>query len=159
MKHYKSEIWSTIIQWIFCQILECQLPCTNIKYLNWRPSGDGSVGTAQMQGIALCTCNWKRAKTTARPSAQDTMKTASQGFSTIVLNLLKIFSQNICFLGPCTYRELRATDGVNVRSLLYILKGLNHYWNVTLTMKRSLHQWDLIIRLALYSICSIYTLF
>jgi len=31
----------------------------------------------------LCTCNWKRFNTTARPSAQDTVKTASKRFWTL----------------------------------------------------------------------------
>jgi len=47
-----------------------------------RPSGDGSVGNEQRQGITLCTCNWKRSNTTAIPCAQVTMKTASKRFST-----------------------------------------------------------------------------
>jgi len=54
-------------------------------------------------------------------------------------------------MGPRTYRKLReSADRVNVRSLSYILRGLNHYWNLKWTMKRSLHQWDHIIRLAWY---------
>jgi len=36
---------------------------------------------------------------------------------------------------------------VNIWSLLCILGGLNHYWNVKWTMKRSSHHWDHIIRL------------
>jgi len=62
-----------------------------------------------------------------------------------------MFFQNIYFLGPRTDRQLHASaDRVNIRSLLYILRGLNHYWNVKWTMKRSLHHWDHIIRLAWY---------
>jgi len=42
-------------------------------------------------------------------------------------------------MGPCSYRELRASaHKVNVLSLLYILRGLNHNWNVKWTLKRSL---------------------
>jgi len=49
---------------------------------------------------------------------------------------------------PCTYRGLRASaHRVNVRSFPYILSGLNHYWNVKWTMKRSLHHCDHIIKL------------
>ena len=51
--------------------------------LNWRPSGDGSVGTEQRQGIALCIYNWKRSNPTAKPNPQIVMKTASQCFLTI----------------------------------------------------------------------------
>ena len=49
-----------------------------------------------------------------------------------------------CFkIGPCTYRRLRASaDRVNVWSLLYIIRELNHYWNMKWTMKRSSHHWD-----------------
>jgi len=51
-------------------------------------------------------------------------------------------------MGPCNYRGLRArAHRVNVWSLLYILRGLKHCWNVKWTMKRSLHHWDHIIRL------------
>jgi len=51
-------------------------------------------------------------------------------------------------MGPRTYRGVRASaDIVNVWSLLYILRGLNQYWNVKCTVKRSLHHWDHIIRL------------
>ena len=71
MKHYKSVD--------FCQTIECQSP------LNKRslPTGDGSVGDEQRQGITLCTCNCKRSNAAPRPSAQATMKTASKRFSTI----------------------------------------------------------------------------
>jgi len=37
-------------------------------------------------------------------------------------------------MGPCTYRGLRASaHRVNVRSLPYILRRLNHYWIVKWT--------------------------
>jgi len=54
-------------------------------------------------------------------------------------------------MGPRTYRGLRTSaDRVNVWSLSYILRGLNHNWNAKWTMKRSSHHWDHIIRLAWY---------
>jgi len=53
-------------------------------------------------------------------------------------------------MGPCTYRGLRASaHRGNVWSLLYILRRLNHNWNVKGTMKRSLHHWYHIIRLVI----------
>jgi len=63
-------------------------------------------------------------------------------------------------MGLCTYRGFRAsTPRVNVWSLLYILGGLNNYWNVKWTMKRSLHHYDHIIRLIIQpAIRSIYTI-
>ena len=46
-------------------------------------------------------------------------------------------------MDPQAYRALRASAyRVIVWGLLYILRGLNHYWNVQWTMKRPLHHWD-----------------
>jgi len=46
-------------------------------------------------------------------------------------------------MDPHAYRALRASAyRVIVWGLLYILRGLNHYWNVQWTMKRPLHHWD-----------------
>ena len=72
-----------------------------------------------------CTRSWKKPNPAARPSAQVTMKTASQRFSTRTgLNLFKLFFQN----GSHTYGGLGASaERVNVWSLLYILGGLNQY--------------------------------
>ena len=36
------EIWNTINQWNFCQVLMSSPPCTNVKPPYWRLSGDGS---------------------------------------------------------------------------------------------------------------------
>jgi len=58
MKHYNSVD--------FLSNFRMSIPLNKRKSLNYRPSGDGSVGNAQRQGIALCTCNWKRSKTTPR---------------------------------------------------------------------------------------------
>jgi len=58
-------------------------PLHKRKVPQLKASGDGSVGNEQRQGITHCTCNWKKSNTTARQSAQVTMKTASQRFSTI----------------------------------------------------------------------------
>jgi len=49
-------------------------------------------------------------------------------------------------MGPCTYKLCASAHRVKVWSLVYILRGLNHSWNVKWTMKRSLHHWDHIIR-------------
>jgi len=60
---------------------------------------------------------------------------ASQHFSTKAGFKLESFSKWVR-----TNRWLRASaDRVNVWSLLYILRDLNHYWNVKWTIKRSLH--------------------
>ena len=137
MKHYNSVD--------FLSNFRMSTPCTNVNSSNWRPSDDGSVGNVQRQGIALCTCNWKRSKTIARPSAQVTMKTASQGFSTIVLNLYNIFFK----MGPRTCRGLHASDDrVNVRSLLYkrikplLKREVNH--ETFFTSLRSYYQISLV---------------
>ena len=70
-KPSQIEIWNIIIQWSFCQILECQPPCTNIKppienYLATvlgRNHGNLTKGTSELHeraliprkdGIAIC---------------------------------------------------------------------------------------------------------
>jgi len=133
MKHYKSVD--------FLSNFRMSVPCTNavsqLKTFWW-----WFCCNEQRQGITLYMCNWKRSNTTARPSAHVTMKTASKCISTITC--LNYFFK----MGPYTYRGLRASaHRVNIWSLLYILRGLNHYWIVKWTMKRSLHHWDHIIRL------------
>ena len=137
-------MWNIINQWIFCQILECQAPLNKRQVSPYCRPGDGSVGNEQRQGITPRTCNGKKPNSTARPSAQVTKKTASQRFSTIagVKTCLTFFLK----MGPHTYTGLRASVGSNVWSLACILRELNYYWNVKWTTKRSLHDWDHIIR-------------
>jgi len=59
-----------------------------------------------------------------------------------VLRLFDLFYQN----GSRTYRGASA-EKMNVSSLLYILRDLNHYWNVKWTKKRPLHHWNHIMKL------------
>ena len=143
MKYYKSVD--------FLSNFKMSTPCTNVKSPNWRPYGDGSVGNEQKQGIALCTCNWRG------PSQQlDQVRRsrwsgqASSSQPQPVLNLFRIFFK----MDPCTYTGLRASaDRVNIWSLLYILRGLNHHWNVKWTTKRSLHHSDHIIIFIIIACC------
>jgi len=74
----------------------------------------------------------------SRPSLQITIKTASQHFSTVA-GFRPVWNIVLKWI------PARA-DRVNVWSLLYILRWLNHYWNVKWTMKRFWHHWDHIIR-------------
>jgi len=77
----------------FCQILECQSPCTNVK----TPIADllAMVLLVTNKGKEYHDARCIGRGPTARPSAQVTMKTESQRFSTIAgLNLFKIFFQS-----------------------------------------------------------------